>query len=251
MADNQYFRGQGKVYLATLDTSDVVNSGFRWIGNVPDLRFPTTTNKVEHRESYTGKQSKDLIIDQVTDGKVMFTLEDFSKENLALAFFGTSSSITGATVTDEPVIAKLGYSVPLANINITTFTTLEIVGDTIAPTGNYSVDLKSGLITFEAEPADEELVEDLSVLATYTFGTYTKTTGFTSARKHYHLRFAGVNTVKHNQPVVVDFFKVTFDPQKELALINSTELSKFELEGDMLFSSVGTDGGFVRIRQTV
>lgn len=250
MADH-YFRGQGKVYLATLDSSDVVNSGFRWIGNVPDLRFPTNTNKIEHRESSSGKQGVDLIIDQIIDGKVMFTLEDFSKENLELAFFGTSSSITGATVTDEPIKAKLGYSVPLANVNITTFTSLEIAADVIAPTGNYSVDLKSGLVTFEADPAEGDLVEDLSVLATYTFGTHTKTTGFTGSRKHYHLRFSGVNTVKNNQPVVVDFFKVTFDPQKELALINNTELSKMELEGNMLFSSVGTDGGFVRIRQTV
>jgi len=251
MPDSKYFKGQGKVYLATLDSSDAVDSGFRFIGNVPDLRLPMSTNKVEHRESITGKQGKDLIVYQYIDGKVMFTLEDFSKENLALAFQGTSSSISGATVTDEPVAAKLGFSVPLANINLSAFASLEIGSTPITATGNYTVDLKGGMLTFPAAPVDGTLTEAAALLATYTFGSYIKTTGFSATRKNYWLRFNGVNTVNNNSPVIVDVFKVSFDIQKELALINNTELSKLELEGDVLLSAVGTDGGFFRIRDTV
>jgi hypothetical protein len=250
MADNDYFKGQGRLYLAGLDSSDLVDSGFRWIGNVPDLRFQTTTNRTEHRESFTGKQGKDLVIDQATDGKVMFTLEDFSKENLALAFFGTSSSISGATVTDESIVVRLGSSVPLANVNLSAFTGLEVGGQTISATGNYTVDLKAGMLTFPASPTDNTVTEAVAGLADYTFAAHTKTTGFSASRKHYQLRFAGVNTVKNNSPVIVDIFKVTFDPQKELALINNTDLSKLEMEGDLLLSSVSTDGGFFRIRKT-
>ena len=251
MPDNKYFKGQGKVYLATLDSSDNVDSGFRWIGNVPDLRLPSNTSKTEHRESYTGAQGKDLIIYQYIDAKVMFTLEDFSKENLALAFQGTSSSISGATVTDEPVSAKLGFSVPLSRVNLSAFTSLKIGSTVITPTGNYTVDLKSGMLTFPTAPVDATLTETAALLATYTFGSHIKTTGFSAARKNYWLRFNGVNTVNNNSPVVVDIFKVSFDIQKELALINNTELSRLELEGDLLLSSVGTDGGFFRIRDTV
>lgn len=242
-----YFRGQGKVYLADLDSNDLVTGGFRFLGNVPELRLQMSTESKEHRESTTGRQSVDLIIDQVQSGKLMTRLENFSKENLALALFGTDSSITGATVTDESITAKLGYSVPLANINVTTFTSLEVGANTISATGNFSVDLKAGMVAFEADPADTNLVEDATCLCTYTFGTQKKITGFTSSRKNYWLRFNGLNTVDSFNPVVVDIFKVTFDPQKELSMIN-TELSTLDLDGSMLYSNASPDGNYFKVR---
>jgi hypothetical protein len=175
------------------------------------------------------------------------TLEDFSPENFALAAYGTSTSTTGATVTDESIAAKLGYSVPLANINVSTFTSLEIGANTITASGNYSVDLKAGLVTFEATPADTNLVADATCLCTYTFGTHKKVTGFTDTRKNYYLRFAGLNTVDSDRPVVVDVFKVTFDPMTELALIN-TELSNMAVDGNMLYSNANYDGNYFRVK---
>jgi hypothetical protein len=242
-----YFRGQGKVYIANLDANDAITGGFRFVGNVPDLKLQLATEPTEHRESTSGNRSVDLIIDQVLSGKLMTTLEDFSKKNLSLAMFGTDSTVSGATATDEEIIAKLGYSVPLSKINVTAFTSLEVGANTITASGNYSVDLKSGMITFEEDPTDTNLVEDATCLCTYTYGGHSKVTGFTQSRKNYWLRFDGLNTVDSSKPVVIDIYKVTFDPQKELALIN-TELSKMEVDGNMLYSNAGPEGNYFRVR---
>jgi hypothetical protein len=208
------------------------------------------TQPAEHRESTSGRQSVDLIIDNVLSGNIKMRLEDFSKENLALASFGTASIITAGTATSEPIVAKLGYSVPLKNINLTEFTSLKIqngIIQTIAATGNYSVNLNSGMITFEATPASSALVNNATCLCTYTYGSHKKITGFTETRKHYYLRFNGLNTVDSDQPVIIEVFKVTFNPMTELSLIN-TELSTMDIEGDMLYSNTGIDGNYFRVR---
>jgi len=47
------------------------------------------------------------------------------------------------------------------------------------------------------------------------------------------LRFEGLNTVEENSPVIVDVFRFSNDPLKELALLSDT-FGQFVIEGSVL-----------------
>lgn len=63
------------------------------------------------------------------------------------------------------------------------------------------------------------------------------------------VRFEGLNTADGNSPVVVDLFKFSVDPLKELSLISDT-FGSFQLEGALLYDATQTAGSkFFRMRK--
>jgi len=69
--------------------------------------------------------------------------------------------------------------------------------------------------------------------ASYTFGTATEIGIFTQALPERFLRLEGINTAQNNAKVLVELYRVAFDPLKEISFI-SDEYNKFELEGSLL-----------------
>ena len=56
---------------------------------------------------------------------------------------------------------------------------------------------------------------------------------FRSERTERFLRLEGINTAQGNAKVLVELYRVAFDPLKEISFI-SDEYNKFELEGSLL-----------------
>ena len=56
---------------------------------------------------------------------------------------------------------------------------------------------------------------------------------FTQALPERYMRLEGINTAQGNAKVLVELYRVAFDPLKELSLI-SDEYNKFEMEGSLL-----------------
>ena len=71
------------------------------------------------------------------------------------------------------------------------------------------------------------------IKAAYAFGETTEIGIFTQPLPERFLRFEGLNTAQGNAKVLVELYRVAFDPLKELSLI-SDEYNKFELEGSLL-----------------
>ena len=92
-----YFSGQGKLFVATLVNG--IPGQFRWLGNVPDFKPSFDTSKIEHKESYSGQRLLDKVITTENKAKVTAELEDWSKENLALAVRGAVNAVNAGTVT--------------------------------------------------------------------------------------------------------------------------------------------------------
>ena len=69
--------------------------------------------------------------------------------------------------------------------------------------------------------------------ASYGFGVTTEIGIFTQPLPERFLRLEGLNTAQGNAKVLVELYRVAFDPLKELNLI-SDEYNKFELEGSLL-----------------
>lgn len=252
---SRYFIGKGRLYFAAKNTTTGLPTDFTWLGNVPSLNLSTEQADVQHKESYTGLNLTDKVVATAQSANATFTVEEFTRGNLTYFLFGTSSSISAATVTNETVIAKLGGFVPVANINITTWTSL-VLGSapaTVYVNGtDYTVNLSTGMIYF---PPTSTIADGASLRASYASGAVERVSGFTGNQNPtYWLRFDGLNQAEDNKPVIIDIYNFRPKPVGSVSLI-SDEFSQLEIEGMALYEDRmpdnTTDGRFFRIRQTV
>ncbi len=72
-------------------------------GNVAELKLALKTDVLEHYESQTGQRTLDHRMVKQKSATVTLTIEEFTKENLALALYGNHVTGSGGTVTGEPV----------------------------------------------------------------------------------------------------------------------------------------------------
>lgn len=245
-----YFSGQGQVYVATGYTSGTNATGFRDLGNVPALRLTLETDTLEHKESRTGQRLTDLRLTRERRAGVTMTLESFSKANLMMLLFGTTDSAIAGTATAEafPTVVvgdKVALVHPLVNA-VTTIT--NAAGSTPLVLGtDYSIDKTGGIVTILSTAITAQPYK-----ATYTYFAEDIVPMFESAPVERFVRFSGMNTANADKPVVVELYRVVFDPVSGLDLIND-EFGQFELVGSVLYDSArdsdATLGGFGRIIQ--
>ncbi len=226
-----YFSGQGRVYLAQRDASGNPLS-LRWVGNVPDLKISLNVETIEHKESHSGQRLTDLQLIKSKDGEFSCTLEEISIENLELSLYGTTSSVTGGTVTDEalPTGVQAGDIRLLANqfVSAVTITDSAASPATLVEGTHYKVHAAQGAIEFLTVTGFTQPFK-----VEYSYGAARRTAMFKAPQPEVWLRFDGVNTADGNRPVIVDLYRVAINPTKDLSLI-SDELQRFELSGRVL-----------------
>jgi len=247
-----YFSGRGIVYLARRDAAGNALA-FTDVGNAPDFSFTLKTETKEHKESRSGQ---DLVDKRLTVGKsadVKVTLEEFSKDNLAMVLYGAHSVLAAGTVTDEAMPAGLVvgqfYGTTKQAISAVTIkdstaaTPVTLVKDVdyriASPGGGMIEILNTGA-----------LVQPFKI--SYAHGDTTNINMFTGSAPERWVRFVGKNIADGNREVIVDLYRVTFDPLKNLDMIGS-DLAKFELSGSVLMdtdkSNDAVMGQFGRIVQ--
>jgi len=193
---NRYYIGQGKVYAGVRSCAGMVTNGLRYLGNCPELRIMHNIDYITHKESTTGQRNKDLELPRTKEVMAQITMESWDLDNLALLTTGIASEIVETTVTNETVRCPSvkGSWVPLANINLTSFTSLGI----LVKNTDYTVDLKAGMIYFT--PTGGATI-NTDYAASYTFDDTEKIIPFNQLlQNEYFLRFAGLNTVENNTP---------------------------------------------------
>jgi len=230
---SQYFSGQGPVLLATRDPSTGAPEGFLPVGNVASLTIAVEREEFEHKESCSGARAIDLTITQEISATVTMVLESLNRENLALALFGTSSTITGASVVAEQIIARHDKFVPLAHIKVSAIVVEPSGGGAPFTLGtDYEENLEFGTICVLSTGT----IVDLAALEVdYTFATQDEVEAITSSTPPERaLRFEGLNTASApNTEFLVDVFRFQGAPLAELALIQD-EVSQMSIEGDAL-----------------
>src|SRR5512136_138368 len=212
-----YASFQGRVFLGKRDVAGLPIE-VRSPGNVADLKLSLKTDVLEHYESQTGQRSLDHRMVKQKSATVNLTIEEFTKENLALALYG--NHVTGSTgsVTDEPVggaTPVVGDRYFLAHPKVSALVVVDSAGTpaTLTLGTHYTADTDFGAVQF------------LDV------------TGFTGPYKAAYAYGAtteiGIFTAQSNAKVLVELYRVAFDPLKEISFI-SDEYNKFELEGSLL-----------------
>ena len=241
--ESRYFVGQGEVYAGVRSCAGGVTNGLRYLGNCPELRISHNVDYITHNENTTGQRNKDLELQRTREVMAQITMESWDLDNLALVLFGSASKITGTTVSGETVRCPSvkGSCVPLANINLSSFTSL---GSLVKNT-DYTVDLKAGMIYFT--PTGGATI-NTEYLANYTVDDTEKIIPFNQLlQNEYWLRFAGLNTAENNTPVVIDAFRVKFRATEELQVITQ-EIAPIQVQAAILFDLAQIDSPFYLIK---
>jgi hypothetical protein len=234
-----YASFQGRVFLGKRDALGNPIE-VRSPGNVAELKLSLKTDVLEHYESQTGQRTLDHRMVKQKSATVNLTLEEFTQENLALALYGNHVTGSSGTVTDEP----LGGATPLvgdryflAHPKVSSLVLKDgsATPKTLVAGVDYTADTDFGAIQFlrlddGGSPATPYVPP---FKASYAFGAATEIGIFTQPLPERYLRLEGLNTAQGNAKVLVELYRVAFDPLKDISFI-SDEYNKFELEGSLL-----------------
>ena len=205
----EYFAGQGKVFVAPRATAGAINGGWTELGDTDNLQVTTSQNFEDIYESCSGTRS--IVAHYVTQTDWAFQVDamSFSKDNLARAFYGTASGVTGASVVDEPVTAyALNQIVPLAHPGVSAV----VVKDgatTLTVTTDYTVDAANGTITL-VSATNLTGPAPYSLEVSYTYAAYDKVETNTTTGGEYSFRFEGINMTTR-KAVIVEVHRVALD----------------------------------------
>lgn len=236
-----FFRGQGRVFLGLRDANGKPQN-LRYLGNVPELKMSLEINTLEHKESWSGQNLSDYRLDIGKKASMSATLENFSKANVAMALRGSvqavsaGTAITGEVLGGGSTTAGVGDILCFEKRNATLVTIKDSTGSpkTLVANTNYKLNGTAGHIELLDLTTGGPFVQPLK--ADYTPGAMTEVGLFTSGSLEYFMRFEGLNTAQSNAPVIVDLYRIIFDPSKDLSLITD-DLLKFPLEGSCLMDS--------------
>jgi hypothetical protein len=226
-----YASFQGRVFLGKRDALGNPIE-VRSPGNVAELKLSLKTDVLEHYESQTGQRTLDHRMVKQKSATVNLTIEEFTKDNLALALYGNHTLTSGSTVTDEPLTnpVTIGDRYFLAHPKVSALVVKDSAGTpaTLVDGTNYTVDLDFGALQFLNVAGFTQPFK-----ASYAFGAITEIGIFTQPLPERFLRLEGLNTAQGNAKVLVELYRVAFDPLKEISFI-SDEYNKFEMEGSLL-----------------
>lgn len=234
----EYFAGYGKVFVAPRAKGGAINGGWTELGDTENLQVNTSQTWQEVRESCSGTRS--VAARYITESNWEFTVDakSFSKENLARAFYGTSSAVTGGTVNDEAVKAyALNQIIPLKNPGVSAVTVSKGVTP-LVPDQDYKVDAANGTITIISATNVGTFPVDLTV--DYTFASYDKVETGTETFGEYAFRFEGTNATT-GKTVIAEVHRVALDMAAALSLI-SIEPATFTMAGMVMPDSTAGVG---------
>ena len=231
---NTYFRGQGKVWIASRDSTGRT-SGFTEIGDAEALNINQSETYDTVNESQSGARVK--VVHSAIEYNMDFelTVLNFSKANLSKALLGTSSTVAGATVASESHKAYKGSSIFLKYPDVSAVT----IGALSAGT-DYVVDAAAGRIDF---PAGSSITEGATITVAYTHGSID---GVVEAvtntlNREYILIFEGKNMNQNGTPVITRLHRAYMNVSQALALLN-TNTARFTMGGSLLPAQEITDG---------
>lgn len=233
---NQYFRGRGTAKIAMLD-ADGVPLGYRRVGNCPEMKFEATIETQEHEEAETGQDLTDVKFTTKKKLKVSMTLEDYSDENLALAFHGQITEDAGTgTFTKEltgPFVAGLSYKFGNVGYKITTITDAAAA---VIPATDYTVDA-DGTVSFKDPSA---YAAPLTVVGPKAASTSVSLLGANAPT--VALLVNGMNTLDNNAPLVVSVSRLYIDPANGGIDVFGKEIGKLQITGECLYDPNDVSG---------
>lgn len=162
MATKNYTLGRGKVYFSRFKTGTYTPSGFFYIGNTPEMNLTIQSNELDHYDSDQGVREKDDSVPLEVNRTGSLTTDNIDPDNVALFFFGSSSTLTqaivaSATETLSAIEAGRSYKLGITDSNPTGYFGIDTTGFAVAVSGggtalvvdtDYTMDFDTGMISF-------------------------------------------------------------------------------------------------------
>jgi len=228
--------GKGKVYFDRF-TSAGAATGERFLGNCERFEITTTDERVQKHSS--AEAAAPLLASAVTrrTPEVAITLDEFTKENIALVLMGDESALAQSadSVTDEAHNGvKQGRYYKLAYRNVSS---VVVTGEGGTPTyvlnTDYEVDAVTGRIYIVP---DGSITDDTNVLVSYDYAADTSAyvKGGSASKIEGSMRFKPDPSAGPKWEV--EIWKVSISPDGALALIGE-DYANAPLKAEILADS--------------
>ena len=220
----------GQVYARNVA---IAGEPLRPVGNVSKLEV-SFEEEVIRQPDYTKPGGGTYAsVRRVTQSSLATTWHDFNLNNLALALYGSTTSVTGTTVTDEAVTGRKGSLIPLAKPNPTAVSISKAATPTVMLVAGTDYEVRAeGIWIPETGSAIDTSGTGEALLVDYSYPNHGLVQALTSGAKVLQLRFGGLNEADSNKPVIVDIWRVLLSPVSTLSLIGDG-FGALELSGDL------------------
>lgn len=236
------FQGRGRIYIAERNNSGVPGI-FKFVGCADAFNVSLSVETIQHFSKCTSADALDYQGTKSQSAEVSMTLSEWVKNNILLALRAVEvPDTTSGSVSNEACGSgfEAGDVYLLGSVNGTPRTnvssvTVEDTGGPLTLNTDYTLNADTGAITFVTTPSG-------AVTADYTYDDLPYASMFRAGQKDYWVRFDGVNKSDGDNPVVVDLYKVQFNPASNLDLL-SDELALIELSGAVLVDDNKSEAG--------
>jgi hypothetical protein len=249
-----YYYGQGRVSLALRDASTGAVGAYAWIGDVSAFTLKYTSDKVEHKESYSGQRGLVRSFPVGASMEIDMTLHQFDSTNLARILRSTVQSTSTGTATAEALgdtDTAVGDVLYLAHPGVSDVVVTDSTGTPLTLTAgtDYDLDANFGRVTIKNVTGYV-----LPLKVAYSYKANSAVGMLTQGQSNYALKYEGLNLAEGNAPVIVDIFKLAPDIVQQLDLITSgNDVAPLSVTGagllDSSKSSSGVLGQFGSITQ--
>ncbi|AXY60189.1 hypothetical protein [Acinetobacter sp. WCHAc010052] len=213
---------QGELFLAKMINGEP--SALRSVGNTPELQLKITSDSTDHFESKTGLRAKDAVLRKQTGVAVSGTLEEVTKENLAMVLSGKTLAVPEATITETALGAvKAGEMIDLGIRNLSDVV-FKGPADAEITADKYNLDAVFGTVIFNEASTD--------VKWSGQSGAVNRTSIATEIGQVYRFFFKGVDTFSGDK-VAVTLWRLELSPETEFDLIHE-DFASYDFEGECL-----------------
>jgi len=223
MADYSYI-GSGRVALREIGGT----KGLIEVGNCSALSFSVTEETKELKDYTQPGGGTFNEVKRITAVESTMTLHELNATNLARALYGSTTSVTTATVTDE-AHADVNVGDFVATTHLATTITNVKKGSTVL-TENTDYEVRpSGVVILSGGAIANG--DDITI--TYSKATADIVQALTSSGKEYELVFTGLNEARSGKLTRVTAYRVKVGALASLGLIGD-EYAAMEVSGKLL-----------------
>lgn len=245
MSTETYYYGQGRVSLALRDASTGAPGPYQWIGDVSALTLKYTSDKVEHKESYSGQRGLVRSFPVGAALEIDMTLHQFDSANLARVLRSTVVSTEAGTVSAETLgdaDTAVGDELYLANPGASSVVITDSASSspaTLTAGTDYELDADFGRLTVLNVTGFT-----LPLKAAYSYKARSAVGMLTQGQSNFALKYEGVNLAEGNASVITDIFKLAPDIVQQLDLITSgNDVAPLSVTGAGLLDSSKSASG--------
>lgn len=232
---NEYFVGNGKIYIRRLDSTLAPEEGWREVGDANELSISISQDFGNHYESRSGNRVRAARWLNSTESSFTLSVQNLSIPNLVDLLQGTDSgSVASGNVVDE--------SVPNGYFGAWVFTehpgisnvTVEDGATALTEGTDYELDARNGGIKILEGSPNITSSEPITLTVSYDHvGIAGAVEALTNNVSDYEVRFNGINLTQPNVPVIVQMHRAQFNATEELPLIGQ-DITSLSFTGALL-----------------